>query len=82
MGRHKNIPKELRFCPFCMNTIETEIHFLLECPTYNIPRRELVDKITFMKPTFIFNSQTERLQYLLSGINIKGSSKYLKNLCL
>ena len=80
VGRHKNIPEKLRFCPFCINTVETEIHFFLECPIYNIPRRELVNKITPMKPNFIFYSQTEKLQYLLSDINIKDSSKYLKKI--
>ena len=80
VGRHKNIPEKLRFCPFCINTVETEIHFLLKCPIYNIPRGELVDKITSMKPNFIFYSETEKLQYLLSDTNIKISSKYLKKI--
>ena len=31
VGRHQNIPKEFRFCPFCPNKVETEAHFLLEC---------------------------------------------------
>ena len=79
-GHIQKYPRGASFCPFCINTIETEIHFLLKCPTYNIPRRELVDKITFVKPNFIFNSQTEKFQYLLSDINIKGSSKYFKKI--
>ena len=27
-GRHKNIPKELCLCPFFINSVEPEIHFL------------------------------------------------------
>ena len=27
-GRHQKIPKEIGFCPFCQNAVETEIHFL------------------------------------------------------
>ena len=34
-GRYKKIAKEHRFCPFCVNTIESEIHFLIQCPTYH-----------------------------------------------
>ena len=36
IGRHKNIPKELRFCPFCPNVVETEMHFILHCPVYDL----------------------------------------------
>ena len=38
-------PKDKRFCPFCPNKVEDEIHFLLECSTYNIPRNELMNNI-------------------------------------
>ena len=34
-------------------SVETEIHFLLESPTYTTPRREMVNEIT-IKPTFAF----------------------------
>ena len=46
-GRHVSpkTPKDKRFCPFCPNKVEDEIHFLLECPTYNIPRNELMNNI-------------------------------------
>ena len=30
--RHK-IPKERRICPFCSNSVEDELHFILQCPT-------------------------------------------------
>ena len=34
--RHNNIPKEVRFCPFCLNQVETEIHFLIEWYTKHL----------------------------------------------
>ena len=34
-GRYMGTPVEDRICSYCdMNTIETEFHFLLECPYY------------------------------------------------
>ena len=59
-GRHKNIPKELRFCHFCKNTVESEIHFLIECPTYKILRKEVLNGITNSKPSFVYYTQLEK----------------------
>ena len=44
-GRHLNINKNLRFCPFCPKHIEDEMHFLLECTSYASHRKELTDSI-------------------------------------
>ena len=44
-GRHNRIPKELRFCPLCTNSVETEVHFLLLCPTDNMRRNILYNYI-------------------------------------
>ena len=30
-GRHLNIERNCRFCPFCPRVVENEMHFLLEC---------------------------------------------------
>ena len=57
-GRHKNIQRSNRICNAC-NTgqIEDEIHFFLNCPTYDIIRKELIQKIK--KPTTTFDLFTE-----------------------
>lgn len=34
-GRRNNIPREFRFCPFCKNILEDELHFMFICPQYN-----------------------------------------------
>ena len=34
-GRHLRIKPENRFCPFCNDCVEDEMHFLLTCPKYN-----------------------------------------------
>ena len=60
VGRHKNIPKENRFCPFCPNSIETEIHFLFHCSVYSIMRETFLKTVTITQPThsphFVRNS--------------------------
>ena len=67
VGRHKKIPKHLRFCPFCPNTPETELHFLLYCPTYDTMRNKLLlNTLT----TYIDNSTPEgKLKSLLCVMN-------------
>ena len=44
-GRHKNILRENRYCPFCKNCVEDEIHFLIKCPTYANYRKKLLDSV-------------------------------------
>ena len=66
IGRFKKIPKEQRFCPFCINAIESEIHFLLKCPVYEPLREQLLQPITETKPNFVYYTDTEKFQHILS----------------
>ena len=43
IGRHRKIPKHFRFCPFCPDTTENELHFLLHCPMYENLRCRLLN---------------------------------------
>ena len=79
VGRHKGIPKELRFCSFCPNDVETEIHFLLLCPVYNLLRSEIIGPINNSKPSFRFYTNEEKLQYLLTGTVSLKTCKYISN---
>ena len=67
-GRHKNIPKDHRFCPFCPEDVETELHFLLLCPCYNPSRAQMLEQIIAFKPSFQFYTLDEKFQYLISNI--------------
>ena len=78
-GRHNNIPKEIRFCPFCKNSVETEIHFLLECRTYKTMREELLSPIINNKPAFVYYTMTEKFQHLLAKENTHISAKFVYN---
>ena len=76
-GRYNGTPKELRFCPFCPKKVETEVHFLIECPLYQNIRDEMLMTITGEKPSFFYYTQTEKFVYLLSDKNIQTTSKYI-----
>ena len=59
-GRYKNLPKQLRFCPFCPSSIESEVHFLIECNTYNTLRKEILQEIIQNKSNFVYYTPTEK----------------------
>ena len=66
-GRHSNIDKSQRFCPFCPNTIETEHHFLLYCKTYTIGRDNLFGKLAHTVPQFNALSEKEKFAELMTN---------------
>ena len=51
-GRHQKIDKSLRFCPFCKNCIEDELHFVMVCPVYKHQRNQLFKDIRGLYPAF------------------------------
>ena len=79
-GRHSVpfIKKELRFCPFCKTDIETETHFLLQCPVYDINRNILLQSVIENKQDFPSYSTTEKFGYIMSGIN-KDTALFISN---
>ena len=44
-GRYRNIPVEKRVCFNCTDTIENEMHFLLQCPVYDDYRNVLLNNV-------------------------------------
>ena len=44
-GRYENIVVDDRLCPLRKSGIEDELHVILECPEYDVVRRELFDKL-------------------------------------
>ena len=42
-GRHLGIDKNERFCKFCLDKVEDEIHFLINCKTFEMHRKNLFD---------------------------------------
>ena len=77
-GRHNKIPKERRFCPFCTDTVETEIHFLLQCPTFASMRDILHKTVIESNPEFSSYTINEKLEYIMINLN-KTTAKYIFN---
>ena len=78
-GRYNKTPINLRYCPFCLESIETEIHFLVECPTYKNTRDEIVHEIINKTPAFIYYTNVQKILSLLSDENILLTSKMVEN---
>ena len=75
-GRHQNIHKTRRFCPFCPNQIETEEHFVLQCHQYAIFRNNLYVQIANLLPLFLTLEENEKFLCLLKNeklINLLGA---------
>ena len=69
-GRHKRpkTPVENRLCTVCdLNIVEDEVHFLLECPLYNKPRKLLFDKVSILHCKFYNISKAEKFSLLLNS---------------
>ena len=78
-GRFKKVPKEQRFCPFCVNIVESEVHFLINCPTYQPLRTKLLQPIINTLPTFKYYTEVEMFLYILSDKYIKTTPKFIQN---
>lgn len=76
-GRHSDIPKEQRYCPFCQNKVETEIHFLTDCPVYNPMRTKLIAAVNLVNPFFKFYTKEQKFSHLLSNVNQKEISDFI-----
>ena len=84
-GRHQKVNKNLRFCPFCPNKIEDELHFLLDCKCYEKHRTVLLRVVSAIlnqpiprdkKGLFIILMSNERVhtcvaQYIYDTLQIR-----------
>ena len=72
MGRRTRpefIPACERYCYQCTTKVETEIHFVIECPTYDDKRNEIIFSNTNIPPSdkfiTLFISEYNKLLYNL-----------------
>ena len=63
-GRYQNVPAHERFCPFCKNKVETELHFMLEFNTFINNREQLFSDLR-MENQNLDNLNEEQIFVLL-----------------
>ena len=80
-GRHMNLAREQRFCPFCKNSIEDEIHFLIECKTYEEKRERLLIDIQRDNSDFLSKNNLEKGKFLLSNKSVARITSRFVNEC-
>ena len=75
-GRHNKIQKNQRFCPFCPNLVEDEMHFLLFCPVYTELRGNLFQNLNIQQQNML---QEQLFLTLMTNRNIVHfTAKFLK----
>ena len=78
VGRHKKIPKHLRFCPFCPTYIEDEIHFLVVCKTFQTNRNDLINVLSKKMGSFSSLDVIQKFRILMSDHTIAShTAKYI-----
>ena len=81
-GRHLKSADETeklqnRLCPFCKNEVESEIHFLLECPTFSKIRANFLNPIIHLNPPFSNYPVEDKFIHLLSPEFSPLTAKYI-----
>jgi len=72
LGRHRGLPVAERTCPFCHNhCVEDDVHVLTNCSLYVDYRNELYECMANIEPGFMFLTDTEKAQMMLSHNNFK-----------
>ncbi len=80
-GRHTTpkTPKEQRFCPFCPQIVEDEVHFLLDCPTYRTARSQMLQNVAQKEPLFLQKPLNEQFIQLMTPENVQFVAKTIHN---
>ena len=80
-GRYMNIDREQRFCPLCTDSIEDEIHFLIECEAYKEKREKLFTDIQKDNSNFLLKNNLEKTKFLLSNKSVVRITSRFVNEC-
>ena len=66
-GRHKNLKVNKRLCPTCQSDVETEIHFIMSCPSYKEEREKLFESICHVIPSFITMNVQSKFKFIMQS---------------
>ena len=75
-GRHLNLEKNQRFCPFCPGSIETEHHFFLQCKSYSHSRKKLLNEIILIFPYFNLLTEKEKFVTIMNSEMLSWHAAY------
>ena len=80
-GRYRNLKVEERLCKVCdLKTVENELHFVFDCPTYSQLRLVYYNWIIKIYPDFLSLPQTEKLKVMLTDKRvIQKSGLFIQN---
>ena len=67
IGRYRNLAREERVCPFCLDTIEDETHAMLICDNYSDIRDPLFRKAQNLTHDFNLLSDADKMKFLFSN---------------
>ena len=74
-GRHSRpiTPLDQRLCKLCnMNTVESELHFLVQCPLYEDQRVYIFNGALELDPNFNDLCDTEKMVFLMNEVRLQG----------
>ena len=54
------LPVEQRTCFHCIDSVEDELHFLIDCPFYDDTRRKMFHKAQLCNRDFVLYDSTEK----------------------
>ena len=67
IGRYRNLAREERVCPFCLDAIEDETHAMLNCDIYSDIRDPLFRKAQNLTHDFNLLSDADKMKFLFSN---------------
>ena len=70
LGRYIGVPADQRFCIYCVNSVEDEIHVILNCPLYSSVRRDLFTLAAYHNPAFVNLSDDDKIIYVFTECNL------------
>ena len=75
-GRHNNVNRAQRFCPFCPKEIEDEIHFVMNCKGFTEQRRIFFTEVAAKHNFFLNMNDAEKFHFLLTEQDIITPTAY------
>ena len=67
IGRREGLEDFERICQVCGNQVEDEIHFLINCHLYEIPRETLFEHCKVEKPNFFYYTDNQKFIYIMTS---------------